>query len=100
MSVPPEDHKHRPSPEELKEENRRIRVFRFLTDLTVQRLSVERLTLAEARDIVRQLRQISENFFPNKGRVFDIVIRPRLERVIRERFPPVHCDGAQGLSWN
>lgn len=70
----------------LTEENRRIRTFRFLTDLTVQRLSVENMSLGEAREVVSQLRRISERFFPDKGYVFDLVIAPRMERVIIERF--------------
>jgi hypothetical protein len=73
---------------DLKEENRRIRVFRFLTDLTLQRLSVERLSAAEAYGIVGGLRQVAEAFFPGKAGVFDLVIAPRLERVIDERFFP------------
>lgn len=73
---------------DLKEENRRIRVFRFLTDLTLQRLSVERLTPAEAYGIIGGLRQVAEAFFPGKAGVFDLVIAPRLERVIEERFFP------------
>ena len=70
----------------LGDENRRIKLFRFLTDLTRQRLCVERITLGEAWNIVADLRKVSENFFPDKGRVFDLVIAPRMERVIRERF--------------
>jgi hypothetical protein len=70
----------------LQDENRRIRHFRFLTDLTIQRLYVERMTLAEAWNIVANLRNVSENFFPGKVYVFDLVIAPRMERVIRERF--------------
>jgi hypothetical protein len=70
----------------LRDEKRRIKLFRFLTDLTRQRLCVERITLSEAWNIVADLRKVSENFFPDKGHVFDLVIAPRMERVIRERF--------------
>ncbi|MEJ2314035.1 MAG: hypothetical protein P8Y85_04500 [Nitrospirota bacterium] len=70
----------------LKDENKRIKLFRFLTDLTAQRLYVERLTLAEAWNVVADLRKVSENIFPSKGYVFDLVIAPRMERIIRERF--------------
>jgi hypothetical protein len=78
----------RHSPEELKEENRRIRYFRILTDLTLQRLALERMSLAEARATVEQLRTASSRFFPGRVHVFDLVVRPRLERVISERFSP------------
>jgi len=70
----------------LKDENRRIKLLRFLTDLTAQRLYVERMTLHDAWNIVADLRKVAVNFFPEKGHVFDLVIAPRMERIIRERF--------------
>ncbi|MFV1957564.1 MAG: hypothetical protein ACC669_09135, partial [bacterium] len=65
--------------EEIKEENRKIRIFRFISDLTMQRLYTELLTIEEARDTVSQLRQIAKNLFPGKGDVFDLVVSPRME---------------------
>jgi len=75
-----------PLTKEQKDENRRVRLLRFLTDLTFQRLCVERMTLPEARDAVEELRTAAERIFPGKQSVFDLVIAPRMERVIRERF--------------
>lgn len=74
------------SPEEIKLENRRIRALRILTDLTFQRLCLERMTLSEAREAVHELRRAATNMFPGKDDVFDLVIAPRLDRVILERF--------------
>lgn len=68
------------------EEERRLRAFRLLTDLTVQRLYVERMSLAEAWGIAAGLRNTAARFFPGKAHVFDLVIAPRMERVIKERF--------------
>ena len=70
------------------EENRRVRMFRFLTDLTEQRLYIEPITIHEALGLVSGLGYLAERFFPGRKGVFDLVIRPRLERVIRERFGP------------
>lgn len=75
-----------PTPEEIKQENRRIRALRILTDLTHQRLCVERMTVQEAQEALNDLRRAAVNMFPGKGDVFDLVIAPRLERVIYERF--------------
>lgn len=72
--------------EEIRQENRRIRALRILTDLTFQRLCLERMTLVEAREAVVELRRAATNMFPGKGEVFDLVIAPRLDRVIMERF--------------
>jgi hypothetical protein len=74
------------STEEIKQENRKIRALRILTDLTIQRLCIERMTIVEAREAVQDLRRAATNMFPGKGGVFDLVIAPRLDRVIRERF--------------
>jgi hypothetical protein len=74
------------TPCEIKKENRRIRALRILTDLTFQRLCVERMTIVEAREAVLELRDAATNMFPGKGGVFDLVIAPRLDRVIMERF--------------
>ena len=74
------------SPDEIKKENRKIRALRILTDLTFQRLCVERMTIVEAREAVLELRSVATNMFPGKGGVFDLVIAPRLDRVIMERF--------------
>jgi hypothetical protein len=74
------------SPDEIKLENRRIRALRILTDLTFQRLCVERMSIVEAREAVHELRRAATNMFPGKGGVFDLVIAPRLDRVIMERF--------------
>jgi hypothetical protein len=74
------------TPEEIKQENRRVRTLRILTDLTFQRLCLERMSIVEAREAVHDLRMAATNMFPGKGGVFDLVIAPRLERVIMERF--------------
>ena len=70
----------------VKEESRRIRYLRILTDLTFQRLCVEPMTLGEAKDAVSELRFTAGKMFPGKEDVFDLVIAPRLGRVIAERF--------------
>lgn len=63
-------------------------MFRLLADLTFQRLCIERITLDEANCMVAGLRRAAQGLFPGKGHVFDLVIAPRLERVIVERFYP------------
>ena len=72
--------------DDIKQENKRIRAFRILTDLTLQRLCVERMTGVEAREAVDELRRAAASMFPGKEHVFDLVIAPRLDRVIAESF--------------
>ena len=45
-----------PHPEDLREESRRIRILRFMTDVTHQRLCIERMTLSEALEAVEELK--------------------------------------------
>lgn len=71
---------------DLDEENRKIRYMRILTDLTFQRLCVERMTQQEAWCAVEELGAVAERMFPGKRSVFELVIVPRMERLIRERF--------------
>jgi hypothetical protein len=47
---------------------------------------MERMSIFEAREAVFELRRAATNMFPGKGGVFDLVIAPRLDRVIMERF--------------
>ena len=72
--------------QKVKDESRRIRYLRILTDLTHQRLCIESMTHREAVESVLELRKAAGNMFPEKESVFDLVIAPRLERVIVERF--------------
>jgi len=74
------------SPDEIRLENRRIRALRILTDLTFQRLCLENMNIADAREALHELRRAATRMFPGKEGVFDLVIAPRLERVIAERF--------------
>jgi hypothetical protein len=71
---------------EVKAENRRIKYLRILTDLIHQQLCIEPMTHQEARASLLELRRVAGNMFPGKESVFDLVIAPRLERVIAERF--------------
>ena len=71
----------------VEEENRRIRRFRFLVDLTSAVLHQDAtLSLVEARRMVVDLRSVAGELFPGKEGTFDLVIWPRLDRVVKERF--------------
>ena len=59
-----------------KEEDKRAHTLKFLTDLTCQRLAVERMSLQEAREAVAGLRKTALRLFPGKGDVFDLVLAP------------------------
>jgi hypothetical protein len=71
----------------LQEEQHRIRRVRLLVDVTAQVLSEdERLTFCEALRLIEAARTAVLRLFPEKDDTFNLVIRPRLERIVHERF--------------
>jgi hypothetical protein len=71
---------------ELKEENRKLRHLRFMIDLTIQLLYQKQdLTLLEGLNYINTAKDYAVSLFPGKETTFDLIYRPRLIRVIRER---------------
>jgi len=69
------------------EEQQRIRRMRLLVDVTAQVLSQdENLTFCEALRLIDAARTAVLRLFPDKDDTFNLVIRPRLERIVHERF--------------
>jgi len=77
-----------PDPEAVAEEQRRLDRLRRSVDVTCAVLSQATLTLREAEALVAAARRDALALFPDKGDVFDLVIAPRLERILRERWEP------------
>ncbi|MDD5562607.1 MAG: hypothetical protein PHQ91_02725 [Thermoanaerobaculaceae bacterium] len=71
----------------LREEGERLRRLRLLVDVTAQVLSEdEKLTFCEALRLVDAARTAALRLFPDRSDTFELVIRPRLDRIILERF--------------
>ncbi len=71
----------------IQEEKRRIRRLRVLVDLTTSVLYQDAaLTLEEAQQLVRGAEKAILKMFPDKQQTFDLVLRPRFERILRERW--------------
>ena len=71
---------------EVREENRRIRFLRFLVDLSILSIQQDDLSFEEALKLVEDAKQAACNLFPGKEEVFELIYRPRFQRVIQERF--------------
>ncbi len=68
-------------------EDRMIRRLRFLVDLTFATIAQDdSLTLEEAWDHVRALKEAAVAMFPGKEMTFDLVYLPRFSRLLQERF--------------
>ena len=71
---------------EVKEENRRIRYLRFLVDFSVLSIQQGDLSCEQALKLVEDVKRAACNLFPGKEETFELIYRPRFNRVIQERF--------------
>jgi hypothetical protein len=70
----------------IKEENRKIRFLRLLVDFSVLSIQQNEISFEEALKIVEDVKRAACNLFPGKEETFELIYRPRLNRVIQERF--------------
>jgi len=71
----------------LQDEEKRIRILRFVVDLNLAVLMQQAdLTLREAFEIMKNTKQAALNLFPDKGQVYELIYAPRFRRIISERF--------------
>lgn len=73
--------------EALREEEKRLRRLRFIVDLNQAVLMQQTdLTLREAFEIMKSVKQAALSLFPDKESVYNLIYAPRFRRIIRERF--------------
>ena len=75
-----------PTPEELKDEERRLRQLQLVVSLTMSVISQTTLSLEEASRMVAGARQLALKLFPGKELAFDLIYQPRFRRLLAERF--------------
>ncbi len=71
---------------ETREENRRIRFLRYLVDFSIITIQESDLTYEEALKVVEDAKKAACSLFPGKEETFDLIYRPRFQRVIAARF--------------
>jgi len=75
------------SPEELKEECRRIRRLQMVVSMVMQVIAQDsNLTVEEAAAMVADTRRMALAMFPDKELAFNLIYWPRLQRLMRERY--------------
>jgi len=72
--------------QEIREENRKIRFLRFLVDLSILSIQQGDFTLEEASEMVAEVKWAALNLFPEKELAFELIYRPRFQKVIEARF--------------
>lgn len=71
---------------EIAQENRKIRYLRFMSDFAYRYVATEAHSLEEAERVVAHLKRTAAHLFPGKEETFELVLRPRFNRLIRERW--------------
>jgi hypothetical protein len=72
--------------EEIREENRRVRRLQVVVDLVMNCLAQEDLPIEEASEMVAATRQFALNLFPDKGATYDLIYKPRFQRLLSEKY--------------
>jgi hypothetical protein len=87
MEMPERTEQGKGYSEEQQEENRKIRRLQIMMSMVMSVLSQESdLTLEEASELVANSRRAALAMFPGKELAYDILYKPRLQRLMNERF--------------
>ncbi len=69
------------------EEGRRLRRLQVMMSMVMSVISQDPdLTLEEAADMAANARRAALSMFPDKELAYDLIYRPRLQRLMNERF--------------
>ena len=74
-----------PNKQEILDEQIRMLRLRIQADLTAYRLGHALLSRKDGLDLIERTREEVLELFPDKGDVFDLVLRPRFLRILNER---------------
>lgn len=75
-----------PSPQEIKEENKKIRKLKFMVDLTLSLIYQENMSREEALEHYIMVKNYALRLFPGKEEAFEIIYAPRFKRLISEKY--------------
>jgi hypothetical protein len=75
------------TPEELKEEQRKLRRLQMMMDMVMSVIGQDdTLSIDEAAQMVADSRRAALAMFPDKELAYDLIYKPRLQRLMRERY--------------
>jgi hypothetical protein len=72
-------------PQKLEEEEQNMRLLRTIIDLTTAVLRQGNLTVPEAVELITATKKSVLQLFPDKEEAYNLIYRPRFERIIKER---------------
>lgn len=71
---------------EIWEEARKVRKLQIVMDMVTSALRQEDMPVEAASELVAATRKFALNLFPDKGHTFDLIYRPRLQRILSEKY--------------
>ena len=72
---------------EIEEENRKLRRLQIMMSMVISVISQDpNMTVEEASELVANSKRAALALFPDKELAYDIIYRPRLQRIMNERF--------------
>ena len=75
------------SQDEIAEENRRIRRLQIMMSMVMSVICQDpSLTLEQASELVANTKRAALAMFPDKELAYDLIYKPRLQRLMKERF--------------
>jgi hypothetical protein len=81
------EHAGRMSNAEIEEEARKIRRLQLMMNMVMQVIcGDENLTVEEAAELVAGTKRAALALFPDKELAYELLYKPRLQRLMRERF--------------
>jgi hypothetical protein len=73
--------------QELQDEQRKLRRLQIMVNMVMSVICQDMsLTIDEASEMVADTRRAALAMFPGKELAFDLLFKPRLQRLMRERF--------------
>jgi hypothetical protein len=89
MEIPERIYREQPrqSQAEVEEENRKIRRLQIMMSMVMSVIGQDpNLTLEEASELVASSKRAALALFPDKELAYDLIYKPRLQRLMNERF--------------
>ncbi len=72
---------------EIEEENRKIRRLQLMISMVMATIGQDpNLTVEEASELVAGAKRAALAMFPDKELAYDLIYKPRLQRLMRERY--------------
>ena len=78
--------KPRPTPQEISEENKKLRMLRFMVDFTISLIYQSDMPREEALLHFEKVRKFTLRLFPEKELAFELLYAPKFKRAIRELY--------------